>query len=30
MAMEVASLRCATLRDSVIGEIAAKKDVQQT
>ena len=30
MAMEVASLRCATLRDSVISEIAAKKDVQQT
>ena len=28
MAMEVASLRRATLRDSVIGEIAAK-DVQQ-
>ena len=30
MAMEVASLRHGTLRDSVIGEIAAKKDVQQT
>ena len=29
MAMEVASLRHGTLRDSVIGEIAAK-DVQQT
>ena len=30
ISMEVASLRHGTLRDSVIGEIAAKKDVQQT